>query len=132
MRFIRSNRNAKEVSLGHLVKGVFITALIHQCLELAILDFEQFTRLAEFDDVSGVEDHLMNGSAWERRTNDVDLAYDLVSIHNGLKSVSDREQRHIRSQVGTERILDHRVRLVVDGRSGYEELWYVQNLRSQG
>ena len=32
--------------------------------------------------------------------------------------MSNREQRHVRSKVGTERILDDRVRLVIDGRSG--------------
>ena len=61
-------------------------------------------------------------SVRDRRTNDLDVAYDFISVHNGLQPVSDCEQRHIRSQIGTERILDHCVRLIVNGRSGCEKL----------
>jgi len=48
----------KGLSLGHLVEGIFVTAFIYQRLELAALDFQELTRLAKFDDVSGIKDHL--------------------------------------------------------------------------
>jgi len=110
-------RNANGVSLGHLLKGILVTALIYQCPELSALDLQEFARLAEFDDVSGIEDHLCK-SVSTRQASDPNVTYDFISIHDGLQPVSDREQRHIRSQVGTERVLDHSVRLVIDGRCG--------------
>ena len=48
------------------------------------------------------------------------MAYDFIGIHDRLQPVGDREQRHVRSEVSPERILNNRVRLVVDGRSGYK------------
>ena len=45
-------------SLSHLVKVVFVAALIYQRLELAILNFEELAGLSEFDDVSSIKDHL--------------------------------------------------------------------------
>ena len=105
----------------HLVKGIFITTLVYQGLELAIPDPEELAWLAEFDDVSGVKDQLHKSVSTRQAKEHIDIAYDFISIHDGLQPVGDREQRHIRPEVGTERILDHRVRLVVDGRSGYTE-----------
>ena len=45
-------QTTSTLSLRHLVKGVLITALIYQRLELAIPDREELTRFSEFDDVS--------------------------------------------------------------------------------
>ena len=56
--FLLIKLNYKQISLRHLVKRIFITALIHQRLELSILDLEELTRLSEFYDVSGIKDHL--------------------------------------------------------------------------
>ena len=52
--FIRSG----WISLGHLVKGILVAALIYQRPELPALNFQEVARLAELNDVSGVEDNL--------------------------------------------------------------------------
>ena len=46
------------LSLRHLVKGVFVAALVYKPLEFAILDLEEIAGLSKFDDVPSVEDHL--------------------------------------------------------------------------
>jgi len=51
-------QNTKGHSLGHLIKGALVATLIYQCSEPAALDFQELTRFAEFDDASGVKDHL--------------------------------------------------------------------------
>ena len=62
---IHSNQTASKLSLRHLVKGILVAALIYQRPELAILNLEKLTRLAEFDDVPGIEDHLHKSSQHE-------------------------------------------------------------------
>ena len=58
-------------------------------------------------------------SALDKRNEIIDAAYNFIGVHDGLQPVSNCEQRHVRSKVCAERILDDRVRFVVDGRSSY-------------
>ena len=56
--FYRLNKLLSAISLRHLVEGIFITTLVYQRLQLAILDPKKLTGLPELYDISGIEDHL--------------------------------------------------------------------------
>ena len=54
-------------------------------------------------------------SARDRPRDNADVVYDFIGIHDRLQPVGNHEQRHTRSEIGTERMLDDCVRPAVDG-----------------
>ena len=80
------NKEKKSLHVHcHLVEGIFVATLIHQRLELAILDVEEFAWLAEFDDVPGIKNHLRPKSGHHnKRKSYTSVTHNFVGIHDCL------------------------------------------------
>ena len=98
---------------SHSVQVLLVAALVDKRAEHALFLLEQLTRLAELDDVSSVENHLVIGYQQldERSVNK--FTNNFVGVHDRLQTVRNSNHRHILLEFRTQRLLDHSVGFIV-------------------